>query len=90
MILKLRTGIKEHTSWKLIDKIKQVDYRYMDEPEKFGKDDNYINLHPNIKNKTIVQIIICFENGLGEVIFTDDIVYILNDKGKTCDSVIFP
>jgi len=24
MILKLRTGIKEHTSWKLIDKIKQV------------------------------------------------------------------
>jgi len=86
MFLKFRTGEKEHTSWKVIDKIKQVDYRYMDEPE-FGEKDNYINVFPGVKNKTIAQVIIRHDDGYGEEIYTDDIVYILNDKGHTCDSI---
>lgn len=89
MILKLRTGINLNTSWKLIDKIKQIDYKHIDEPKKFGKDDEYINNFPNVENKRIVQLIIQFENKLGRVIFTDDMVYILNNEGKTCDSIGF-
>lgn len=86
MFLKFRTGEKGHTSWKVIDKVKQVDYRYMDEPE-FGENDNYINVFPDVKNKTIAQVIIKHDSGLREEIFTDDIVYILNDKGHTCDTI---
>ena len=89
MILKLRTGIDLNTSWKLIDKIKQIDYKHIDEPKKFGDNDEYINNFPNLKDKRIVQIIMQFENGLGRVIFTDDMVYVLNNEGKTCDRVNF-
>ncbi|MBA7547507.1 hypothetical protein ES705_39929 [subsurface metagenome] len=87
MILKLRTGIDSNTSWKLIDKIKQVDYKYIDEPKEFGKSDYYINNFPDVENKRIVQITAAFENGLNDVIFTDDMVYVLNDAGKTCDTI---
>lgn len=87
MILKLRTGINLNTSWKLIDNVKQVDYKYIDEPKEFGKEDEYINNFPDVEDKRIVQIIIQFGNKLGRVIFTDDAVYILNDAGKTCDTI---
>ncbi len=87
MIVKLRTGINLNTSWKLIDKIKQIDYRYIDEPKKFGKEDYYINNFPGVEDKRIVQITIAYENGLHDVIFTDDMVYIMNDIGKTCDTI---
>lgn len=89
MILKLRTGIDLNTSWKLIDNIKQVDYQHIDEPKKFGKSDEYINCFPGVEDKRIVRIIIQFENGLGRVIFTDDMVYVLNNQGKTCDKINF-
>jgi len=87
MILKLRTGIDLKTSWKLIDNVKQVDYKYINEPIEFGKEDEYINNFPNVLDKRIAQIIIQFGNKLGRVIFTDDMVYILNDAGKTCDTI---
>ena len=87
MILRMRTGINLDTSWKLIDKIKQIDYSYIDEPKKFGESDEYINNFPNVEDKRITQIIMQFDNKEGRVIFTDDMVYIMNDIGKTCDTI---
>ena len=85
MILKLRTGIKENTSWKLIDHIEEVDYQYMDKPKKY--DGTCIKLWPDKEDKTIVKMIIRFNTGLGKIIYTDDMVYIMNDNGKTCDTI---
>jgi len=87
MILKLRTGIDLKTSWRLIDNIEQIDYKYIDEPKEFGENDDYINSFPNVENKRITQIDLRIEGGLVQTIFTDDIVYILNDNGKTCDTI---
>ena len=87
MILKLRTGIDLKTSWRIIDNIKQVDYKYIDEPKKFGKEDYYINNFPGVEDKRIVEITVSYTRGFHDVIFTDDMVYILNDAGKTCDTI---
>lgn len=87
MILKLRTGIDLKTSWRLIDNIEQIDYKYIDEPKEFGENDDYINSFPNVENKRITQIDLRIERGLVQTIFTDDVVYILNNNGKTCDTI---
>lgn len=87
MILKLRTGIDLKTSWRLIDNIEQIDYKYIDEPKEFEENDDYINSFPNVKDKRITQIDLRIERGLVQTIFTDDIVYILNNNGKTCDTI---
>jgi len=87
MILKLRTGIDEHLSWRIIDYVDQIDYRYIDEPKEFGPNDNYVNVFPNVKNKRIVEIAILHRGGLRTIMWTDDIVYILNNEGKTCDTI---
>ena len=87
MILKLRTGIDLKTSWRLIDRIEQIDYKHIDEPKEFGENDDYINSFPDVENKRVTQIDLRIERGLVQTIFTDDIVYILNDNGKTCDTI---
>ena len=101
MILKIRSWSSNNVvSWRLLDKIKKIDYTYIDEKialEKQVKNFGilYIKTFPLKKingkesklNKKIAEICIVFENGLGDMFYTDDMVYIMNDSGKTCDTI---
>lgn len=97
MILKIRMRgshepNKEGVSWRLLDKIKKVDYEYVDEAfvlAKKAKDDPviFVNNYPRVPNKRVTEICIVFEDGLGDMFYTDDIVYIMNENGKTCDTI---
>ena len=88
MILKLRTGFNKYgTSWRLLDRVKKIDYTYTDEPKELPAGTVFINNHPNVPDRGVTEICIVYENGLGEMFYTDDMVYIMNDNGKTCDSI---
>lgn len=88
MILKMRTrDSKRGLAWRLLDKIKKIDYTYMDEPQKLPAGIIYINNYPNVPDKRVTEICIIYENGSGELFYTDDMVYIMNDNGKTCDTI---
>ena len=51
----------------------------------------YINTYPKIADpkatKMIAEVYIVFEDGTGNMFYTDDMVYIMNDNGKTCDTI---
>ena len=92
MILKLRMiGDNKRLAYRLTDNIKTIEYKFMDEPKDMQKyldsGITYINSYPNLSDKTVVEIDIQFENKMFEMVFTDDIAYILNDNGKTCDTI---
>jgi len=92
MILKLRMESTNGIAWRLLDKIKKIDYEYIDETvvlARMNKDKSilYINSCPELEDKRIVVVYIVFEDGFGDMFYTDDIVYILNDNGKTCDTI---
>jgi len=92
MILKLRMiGDNKRLSYKLIDNIKGIEYKYMDEPRNIKEIKEsgtlYINTYPNVVDKVVVEFSIEYENKMFDMIYTDDIVYILNDNGKTCDTI---
>lgn len=92
MILKLKTRNSEHVAaWRLLDKIKKIDYTYIDEPKDIKKRIDagiiYINSFPDVPDKRITEICIVYEDGLGDMFYTDDMVYIMNDNGKTCDTI---
>lgn len=87
MILKLRTGIEKNLGWKIIGCVEQIDYKYIDEPKELCRGEVYINVFPDVPDKRVTKIIIFRKNGPREVIYTDDAVYILNNDGKTCDTI---
>ena len=98
MILKLRMpgDGKSSIAWRLLDKIKKIDYKYVDEKvviERKAKEAGifYINTYPKVANlkanKRVVEIYIVYEDGHGDMFYTDDMVYIMNDNGKTCDTI---
>lgn len=39
------------------------------------------------KERRIIKIVITYKDGTEEMIYTDDTVYIMNDNGKTCDTI---
>jgi len=99
MILKLRMpgDGKSSIAWRLLDKIKKIDYKYVDESvviERKKKEAKifYINTYQKTtpeegKKKRVVEIYIVYEDGFGDIFYTDDMVYIMNDNGKTCDTI---
>ena len=92
MILKLKIRNSEKgTAWRLLDKIKKIDYTYIDTPKDIKKKMEagiiYINNYPNAPDKRITEICIVYEDGLGDMFYTDDMVYVMNDNGKTCDTI---
>ena len=79
-------------SWRLLDKIKKIDYEFVDETfvlAKKTKNDPviYVNNYPKVPNKRVTEIYVVFEDGFGDMFYTDDMVYIMNDNGKTCDTI---
>lgn len=99
MILKLRMpgDGKSSIAWRLLDKIKKIDYKYVDESVVIARKKKdptlfYINTYSGTvpeegKNKRVLEIYIVFEDGFGDIFYTDDMVYIMNDNGKTCDTI---
>ena len=90
MILKLRMiGDNGRLAYRLIDNIKTIEYKFMDEPdiEKLKEEEIvYINSYPELPDKTVVEIWIKYENGFFEMMYTDNVFYIMNNNGKTCDT----
>lgn len=95
MMLKIKT--KKNRSWKIIDNIRAVNYEYMNEEEmKKRKAQNnrsqvttwFVNVFKESVSisPTFCEIMVVFDNKI-EVIYTDATVYILNNKGETCDSI---
>ena len=98
MILKLRMpgDGKSSIAWRLLDKIKKIDYKYVDESVVITKKKReagtlYINTYPAVSNqkatKRVTEIYVVYEDGFGDMFYTDDMVYIMNDNGKTCDTI---
>ena len=96
MILKLRTQrILKAITWELLDGIKKINYGRIDEPKwlkgktmtPFQEEPIYINTYPEAIRKIITQLDICYKNGDMETIFTDNEVYIMDDSGKTVDTI---
>lgn len=79
-------------SWRLLDKIRKIDYEFVDEKfilEKKAKNDPviYVRNYPKVPDKRVAEIYIVYEDGHGDMFYTDDMVYIMNDNGKTCDTI---
>ena len=82
------TGI----SWRLLDKINKIDYEYVNEEvvlKRKAKNEPviYVNNYPKVPDKRVTEIYIVFVDGSGLMFYTDDMVYIMNDNGKTCDTI---
>lgn len=93
MILKLRVKKeKDRVSWRIFDSVKEVNYEFIDEVSAIENMTNYpgiiyINSYGSKKDKRIAEVFFKFRNENGEVFYTDDMVYIMNDEGKTCDTI---
>lgn len=79
-------------SWRLLDRIRKIDYEFVDEKvvlERKVKNDPviYVNNYPKVPDKRVVEIYVVYEDGHGEMFYTDDMVYIMNDNGQTCDKI---
>ena len=102
MILKLRMPTHTDTcGWRIIDKISKVTYEWVDKTEELRKRVEkacfmWINTYPidadpnspKAVRRRIAEVHIAFEIGdRYETFYTDDMVYIMNDNGKTCDTI---
>ena len=83
-------------AWRIIDNIRRIDYSFVDETESLIKNAEaggiiYINAYPAKSDspaiKRIAEICIIYEDKTGEMFYTDDMVYIMNNEGKTCDTI---
>lgn len=93
MILKLRVKKEKNVmSWRIFDKVKEVNYEFIDETSALANMKNYpgiiyINSYGSKQDKRVAEVLVTFENSDGEILYTDDMVYIMNDNGKTCDTI---
>lgn len=79
-------------AWRLLDKIKKIDYEYVDEAyvlARKAKDDPviYVNNRPTVPNKRVVEVYVVYEDNVGDMFYTDDMAFVMNDNGKTCDTI---
>jgi len=88
--------MQKHTHWLIVDRVETAEYQYL--PEDKGKslaDANtkenvpvrWIDNYGELENKRVAFLIVKYEHKPDELIFTDDRVYILNDKGDTVDKI---
>lgn len=95
MILKMRTqGDNAGIAWRLIDNICRIEYKLnIDETKEMkGYKEmgiTYITTFPNIPERKLTEIYVLYKDGCVETMYTDDVVYVLNDEGKTCDKINF-
>ena len=100
MILKLRIRTdKNGIGWRLLDKVRKIDYEFVDEAfviEKLAKHPGimYVNNYPRLEKISgtnpkpkVVEVFITYEDKVGDLFYTDDMVFIMNDNGKTCDTI---
>ena len=89
------TKFGKEVSWMLMDNIQQIHYKYIEVPKNIIKFQEagilYINTYKAVDDpkaiKKILEISLRYENKVFDTIFTDDLVYIMNNEGKTCDTI---
>jgi hypothetical protein len=97
MMMKIKLG--RGNNWRVIDNVKSFTYQYMNrnEAEKLKYDDGsliprcWIELYKSSEDesnkKRMAYIVITFANRESEIVLTDTVVYVLNNEGKTCESI---
>ena len=100
MILKFRMMTHgKFTSWRIIDGVRRVDWEYVEVTETLkGRAEKagiiFICLRKqkpeSDRPKLITEIRIMFESGNQDMFYTDEMVFILNNEGKTCDTINSP
>lgn len=97
MMLKIKIG--KGTNWRVVDNVKSIHYDYIDEKEAAKRRaENAKSQIPiyNVNNYggpgseievRICEVIVNYNDKSWEAIYTDDTIYVLNNEGKTCDSV---
>lgn len=96
MILKFRMMTHGRpAAWRVIDKVRRIDWEYVEPTDELKKRTEmagiiFINLRKkdsDVPAKGIAEIRIMFESGNQDMFYTDEMVFILNDEGKTCDTI---
>lgn len=97
MILKFRMMTHEKpAAWRIIDKVRRVDWEYVEVTEVLRERTEkagiiFICLHKQKPEsdfpKMVTEIRFMFESGNQDMFYTDEMVFILNDEGKTCDTI---
>lgn len=99
MILKFRMMTHgKPAAWRVIDKVRRVDWEYVEPTDELKERAEkagiiFINLRkkdPDVPARVIAEIRIKFENGSKDIFYSDEMVFILNDEGKTCDTINSP
>lgn len=99
MILKFR--IMTHgkpAAWRMIDGVRRVDWEYVEPTDDLKKRAEkagiiFINLRKedsDVPARGVAEIRIMFESGIKDMFYTDEMVFILNNEGKTCDTINSP
>ena len=97
MILKFR--IMTHgkpAAWRIIDGVRRVDWEYVDATDVLKKRAEKAGIvficlrkeDPNAPGSNrVAEVRIMFEDGNQDIFYTDEMVFILNNEGKTCDTI---
>lgn len=101
MILKLGTTTHSRTcNWIMMDKVSRIRWNFVDKTPELKKHaeracmmwiDSYPidadSKSPLARRKMMVVVHVNFENGKYDILYTDDLVYVLNNEGKTIDTI---
>ena len=100
MILKFR--IMTHgkpAAWRIIDEVRRVDWEYVEATEVLKERAEKAAIvfmclrkekPEGNRPKMVAEVRIMFENGNQDTFYTDEMVFILNNEGKTCDTINSP
>ena len=83
MILKMQSAIVPG-KWRFIDSIAEVSYEVID---KLDIASDYRVYHYDEEMDTTIQVCITYRNGEGVIIYTDQVMYLLDDNGNTVQRV---
>jgi len=97
MILKFRMMTHgKPAAWRVIDGVRRVDWEYVRATEDLKRRTEKAGIvficlrkeDPDAPgSKRVAEVGITFESGIQDMFYTDEMVFILNDEGKTCDTI---
>ena len=86
MILKVRNGMRNN-DWRLIDNIAEVNYSIVDAKEEISSCKVSTRGFLFTDSPHLIEAYISFRDHTGEIIYTDNTMYILDDSGKTIETI---
>ena len=99
MILKFRMMTHgKPAAWRIIDEVRRVDWEYVEATDILKKRAEKAGIvficlrkeDPDVPARGVAEVRIMFEDGNQDIFYTDEMVFILNNEGKTCDTINSP